>query len=274
MSTIELIDCHTHTSYSGHGNGTVHDVVNAALNKGVSTLVLTEHLPMPEGVDPYNSFSMNTSIAEQYKLDVLSARDSHPDITLILGGEADWLGTNERFLCDTTHEYEYLLGSVHFIDGWAFDNPDELAVWDERDVDEVWTRYFSLWCDAVTSAVPFDCMAHPDLPKKFGHRPSFDTRELFAEVARVAAARQVMVEVNTAGLRRPVKEVYPSQGLLNAFYEAGVDCTFGSDAHAPSEVAFGAKEAYRAMYQAGYRRVTVPLRDKQRRYISLEGAWV
>jgi len=104
----------------------------------------------------------------------------------------------------------------------------------------------------------FDVMAHPDLVKKFGHFPSFDRRELYAEGAQVAADAGVLIEVSTAGLRKPVGELYPGAEFLAAFRAAGVAATVGSDAHEPAEVGFEIDAAYDALQTAGYDRVAFP----------------
>jgi histidinol-phosphatase (PHP family) len=163
---------------------------------------------------------------------------------------------------------DVLLGSVHFLGEWAFDDPHSVAMWNTWDVDEVWTTYFTTWCDAASSGV-FDVMAHPDLVKKFGHRPSFDPRELYAEAARAAAHGGVLIEVSTAGLRKPVGEIYPGPDLLASFGAAGVGATVGSDAHAPDEVGFRLDAAYEALAIAGYRSVCFPTGPKASREIAL-----
>ena len=121
------------------------------------------------------------------------------------------------------------------------------------------------------SPAPFSAFAHPDLPKKYGLYPSFDVREYFAEMAHVTAQRGCMIEVNTSGQRREVGEAYPSLEVLRQFCAAGVECTVGSDAHAPADIASGVEDAYALMRAAGYRHVTVPTCDGGRRHIRLEG---
>jgi histidinol-phosphatase (PHP family) len=150
-----------------------------------------------------------------------------------------------------------VLGSVHFIDGWAFDDPDSVAEWDNRDVDEAWEQYFALWCDAARCGL-FDVMAHPDLVKKFGHRPASDPAGLYREAAIAAADGGVLIEVSTAGLRRPVGELYPGPDLLQAFCQAHVGATVGSDAHAPGEVGYAIAKAYSALASAGYEHALFP----------------
>jgi histidinol-phosphatase (PHP family) len=152
---------------------------------------------------------------------------------------------------------------------WPFDHRAYIEGWQERGEQQVWRRYFELWCDAIASKVPFAIMTHPDLPKKFGFKPKFDTRELYADVAKTAAMAGVMVEVNTNGLYKPVAEMYPSLDLLKAFADAGVPCTVSSDAHEPNNVARDIELAWALMREAGYREVTVPTRDGDRRAIPL-----
>jgi histidinol-phosphatase (PHP family) len=112
-------------------------------------------------------------------------------------------------------------------------------------------------------------MAHPDLPKKFGHRPTFDPRELYAEAAHAAADAGVLIEVSTAGLRKPVAELYPGPELLQAFSDRGVGATVGSDAHAAGEVGYLIEEAYEALAIAGYREVAFPISREETRFIEL-----
>lgn len=264
-----LVDCHTHTELSGHGVGTVDEVVAAAVEAGLETVVLSEHLALPSHMDSDRELSMDPDSLGGYIADIEAARRKYPGIEVVAGLEVDWIRGDSSFEIAEIDGITHLLGSVHFIDGWAFDDPDSLDEWSQRDVDQVWRDYFDLWCEAVRSDIPFDVMTHPDLPKKFGHRPSFDTTDLFAEVAACAAEAGVAVEVNAAGLRKPVGEIYPSHELLTAFHRAGVDIMIGSDAHAPCEVGMDIERAYDAARAAGYDRVAVPTADGGRRYIEL-----
>ena len=127
---------------------------------------------------------------------------------------------------------------------------------------------FELWCDAVTSTRPFTVMSHPDLAKKFGHYPSYDVGPLYRQAAEAAASAGRMVEVNTSGSYYACKEMFPAPALLAEFCRAGVPCTVGTDAHTPANVARDIEAGYRLMAQAGYRTVTVPTRDGDRRSIT------
>lgn len=270
---LELVSCHTHTVYSGHGEGTVEELVRAAEAAGATTLAITEHYPLSAAWDPDGTVSMSKDQERSYLEDIRRSCALHPRLDIVRGCEVDWLGAGEdRGLTrDSFAEYAWVLGSVHFLDGWAFDDPALVGTWAEHgSVDDIWRRYFEVWCEAAASDLPFDAMAHPDLVKKFGFFPSFDPQGLYRQAAEAAASAGRMVEVNTAGAYYPCAQMYPAPDLLAEFCRAGVECSVGSDAHAPELVVRGIEDAYRLMRQAGYRYVTVPTPDGDRRRIPLE----
>lgn len=287
LSFMELSDTHTHTWLSGHGEGTVEQVVQAAVSHGLKLLALTEHLPLPPDIDPTGTFAMTADQVDLYLAEVAAARRAHPEIELLCGIEIDWRDGAEDFIRQSLaghdhslkhyglNNYDMMIASVHMLSDaqgnfWEFDHPDLIEGWHQRGEDNVWQEYLRLWCDAARSQLPFTVMGHPDLPKKLGFKPRFDTREYYAAMAEAAAAKDRLVEVNTSGLRKPVGELYPALPLLKAFCDAGLGCTVSSDAHTPADVGRDLDAAYAAMYAAGYRAVTVPTRSGDRRQIPLE----
>lgn len=274
FETVELVDCHTHTVRSGHGEGTVEELVAAAERAGITTLAVTEHMPLPESVDPDHGFSMPACELGDYLSEIATAAERHPALEVVPGFEADWRPGCEDFLISMMQGAKVVLGSVHMLaDGWCFDDPSQRDGWSVRGNDKVWAEYFELWMSMCESRVPFTTMAHPDLPKKFGMScmpsPSFDLQGRYREAASLAAERDVLVEVNTSGWRKDVAEQYPSLDYLRCFHRAGVGCTVGSDAHSPTEVGIGIHDAYVVMAEAGYDRVTVIGSDGDRREIPL-----
>lgn len=268
-----MIDCHVHTELSGHGSGTVGQMVGAGIFRGLSGMVITEHLPLPDGLDPRHHISMPPESLAPYAADVAQwARRAH-DMLVVVGGEADWIPSREAecaAIRDAARSagVAVLLGSVHFLDDWTFDDPHGVHLWDDKDVDLVYEQYFTQWCAAARSGL-FDVMAHPDLVKKFGHRPSVDPADLYAEAAAAAREGGVFIEVSTAGLHKPVGELYPSVQMLATFCAAGVPVTVGSDAHATDEVGRDIDQAYAALTAVGYRTVHVPLGSGESRSFEL-----
>ena len=153
------------------------------------------------------------------------------------------------------YDFDYVLGSVHFVGAWAVDYSREIG-WPQRSVDEVFERYYSLVLEAVESGL-FDCIAHPDLVKKFGHVPSRDMRPHHERIAMAMRESGVAYEVSTAGLFRPVGEIYPSPEFVQTMYDFGVPFVLSSDAHRPEEVGREFGRSLALVRKVGYREIAV-----------------
>jgi histidinol-phosphatase (PHP family) len=249
-----VIDLHLHTSRCGHATGTVAEFVEAGRAAGIGVMCFTDHLPMPESYPQH--YTMGAGELDAYMSDVrAAAKDSKaaggPEI--LCGIEADWLPGSMDVFRDlvASRDFDMVLGSVHFVDGWAFDDPDLVERYATVDVDALWDRYFAEVAAAAGSGL-FDAIAHPDLVKKFGFFPSVDATEWYERAASALAESGCAVEVNTAGLRKPVGEIYPSLPMLRACRRYGVPATTGSDAHVPGEVGAGLASARALLRDAGY----------------------
>jgi histidinol-phosphatase (PHP family) len=141
---------------------------------------------------------------------------------------------------------------VHYVsDSWDLDNPQRISEWKKRDPFEVWTAYFDRLTMAAESGL-FEIIAHADLCKKFCFYPKEDCTPLFAKFMAAAKKHDVAMELNTAGLRKDCKEIYPSPQIVRMAAEAGVPITFASDAHAPGEVGANFTEAIALARSVGY----------------------
>ena len=271
---MELVSTHCHSRYCGHGEGEVEAYACAAEEAGLATLAFTEHFPLSGAFDPDGYLSVPEQAMGSYREAVAEAAQRHPSLEVLCGVELDYLGDLEdRALGPAELDgFDVVLGSVHFIDGWAFDDPAQRGRWEEPGApDAIWRRYGELWCEAAADrSLRFDVMSHPDLAKKFGYYPSFDLGPLYEAMAEAAAAGGRMVEVNTSGGYYACAEMFPAPALLEAFCRAGVPCTVGTDAHVPVNVARDIRKAYGLMARAGYRSVTVPGKGGARRSIALE----
>ena len=166
------------------------------------------------------------------------------------------------------HPWDYFIGSVHYVtDDWDVDNPARREEWSKRDPAAIWREYFARLTQAARSGL-FDFIGHADLPKKFGCHPPPGCEALFPPFLEAVRASGIAIELNTAGLRKDCREIYPSRSLLARAREYGVPITFGSDAHAPLEVGLNFAEAVALARSTGYthycqfeqrRRIDVPL---------------
>ncbi|MDR1016886.1 MAG: histidinol-phosphatase HisJ family protein [Coriobacteriales bacterium] len=268
-------DTHMHTLYSHHGEGTVDQLCRSALAKGFDLIAITEHLTLPDFEDPERHYSMAPEEQPIYIEQIEEARALYPRLRILCGCEVDWRQGEAalQWIDQWSEPFQIKLGSVHMVpddkgNSRPFDSPGNPEVWQELGPDEVWRRYFRLWQDAAASH-RFDIMSHPDLPKKLGFYPSFDLGPYYQQMAQTAAAADVLVEVNTSGLRYKVGEMYPNPELLREFNQAGVGCAIGSDAHDPALVGADFDKGYQLLRDCGYREITVPLGGGERKHIAL-----
>jgi histidinol-phosphatase (PHP family) len=167
----------------------------------------------------------------------------------------DYLPGHELWIRELAarHPWDYFIGSVHYVsDSWDIDNPAKLSEWKQRDTFEVWSLYFERLAMAAASGL-FEIIGHADLPKKFGHRPTQDCAPLYEKFLTTVKQHDCAIELNTAGLRKDCREIYPSRALLELAFRMGVPITFGSDAHAPEEVGMNFAEAVQLAQATGYR---------------------
>lgn len=162
---------------------------------------------------------------------------------LKLGIECDFVPGAETRTAEllAARDFDYVIGSVHFIGQDAVDHPG-WDIWEgSDDPDEVWRRYFDSLAACAQSGL-FDVLAHPDLVKVWGRAhplPERDPRHFYEPAVEAIASSGIAVEVSTAGLRKPVGELYPARAFAEMCVEAGAVFALSSDAHRPSEVGFG-----------------------------------
>jgi histidinol-phosphatase (PHP family) len=187
---------------------------------------------------------------------------------LKLGIEADFVpGREDRMagLLDG-RDWDYVVGSLHFLGDAAVDY-DRYDVWTTGESpDRVWRRYFEWLGEAAMSGL-FDVLAHPDLVKHWGRERPWPERDLryYYEVAMEGIAESgIAVEISTAGLRKPVAEIYPSRAFLEMVVDAGNPITLSSDAHTPDQVGYGYDRALELLDSLGVGELSVFERRERR----------
>jgi histidinol-phosphatase (PHP family) len=249
-----LVDYHNHTALCGHATGTVEEYIEAAIGKGLAEIGFSDHAPLPAGLR--EGITMHEDQTEEYLSSIqYNAQKYKAHIAVRTGFEVDFPlhdTFNRQYLHDP--RIDYLIGSCHFIDGWAFDHPDYIDGFSTRDIDEIYSRYYAILQDLI-SCGHFDIVGHFDLVKKFGHRARKDFKKEIAALFN-EAPRPIAVEINTAGLRKPVKEIYPSADIVELLFSLNVPVTLGSDSHNPDEVACEFDTAVAMLKKAGYRKIS------------------
>lgn len=245
-------DYHMHTPLCRHAEGEPTELAAHAVKLGMTEIGFSDHSPMPR--DDFDDWRMRADQLDEYVAKVEKARKDHPNLTIKLALEVDYLPGYEDWIRDLAgrHPWDYFIGAVHYVsESWALDSPFQLAQWKNRDPFEVWTVYFDRLTMAAESGL-FDIIAHADLCKKFCFYPKQDCTPMYRKFLEAAKRGSVAMELNTAGLRKDCKEIYPSSTLVRMAFETGVPITFASDAHAPGEVGMNFKEAIELAHSAGY----------------------
>lgn len=244
-----------HTPLCGHATGHPREYAAEAVRKGLKEIGFSEHNPMPEKFDDWR---MDLADFPAYLHMVGEARAEFSQLPIRLGLECDYLPGKEGWIRELSKkaDFDYLIGAVHYITpDWDVDNPLKLARWKDQPVEEVWTRYFQAMTQAAQSGL-FDFLAHPDLVKKFGHVPKGDLRPYYRETLEAIQAAGLAIEVSTAGLRKEVKEIYPSKIFLEEAFRRNIPILISSDSHAPGEVGYEFFKALDLVKEVGFRELT------------------
>jgi histidinol-phosphatase (PHP family) len=193
---------------------------------------------------------------------------------LKLGIECDHVpGAEERAAALLeARDFDYVVGSVHFIgEGDAAVDHEGFDVWGGKaDAGEIWRRYFEALADCARSGL-FDILAHPDLVKVWGRArplPEQDLRHFYEPAVEAIAETGIAVEISTAGLRKPVGELYPSRAFAEMCVEAGASFALSSDAHLPEQVGYEYDRAVEFLDSLGVGEICV-FERRQRRLVSL-----
>ncbi len=248
---MTIANIHNHTSRCGHATGTVDEYIEAAIEKNISVLGFADHAPLPEHLR--SGITMEPGETELYLEEILLTRKKWENRCKILAGfEVDFplFDTfDRRYLQDP--RIDYLIGSCHFIGDWPFDHDAYIEEFEKHDINDIYRQYLAILDDLVSSGM-FQIVGHFDLVKKFGHRATEDLSSEIRTIAKKIAASNMAAEINTSGLIKPVKEIYPAENIIQIFFEESVPVTLGSDSHAPEHVGYGFRDAVNLLKKTGY----------------------
>ena len=253
------IDLHNHTTRCNHAKGSMDRYIQKAIELKIDIYGFSEHAPM--NFDSY--YRLNFDEMDAYETDVLQLQEKYKnEIQILLGYEVDYLKghIDERVL---NAKVDYLIGSVHFLGEWGFDNPEFNHEYKNRDLDDIWREYFEN-IEAMAKMGRFNIIGHFDLIKVFNFMPKQDIRLLATPALKAIKKANMVLELNSAGLRKPCQEIYPSSSLLEVAYELNIPITFSSDAHAIGQVGFKYDETKKLAQKVGYTQaVTFKQREQE-----------
>jgi len=243
-----IVDLHNHTPLCNHAEGSIDEYIQSAIQQGTKIFGFSDHAPMD--FDP--EYRMKFEDMAQYEQDVLRAKERYKDdITILLGYEVDYLqGHMDKRVLNAA--VDYLIGSVHFINEWGFDNPEFIGRYEDEDINEIWQKYFDA-IEAMANSKLFDIVGHLDLIKVFKFMPTKNVKSIAKNALKAIKEADMVLELNVAGYRKPIAEAYPSKELLEEAFKLGIAITFSSDAHKPEQVGLYNKEIIQLAKEIGYK---------------------
>lgn len=246
------VDLHNHTILCNHATDTVDEYIERAIELGIDEYGFSDHAPMNYD----QKYRMDVMQQKLYEKWILDAKEKYKnDIKILLSYEVDYL---DGYILDEVinSKVDYLIGSVHFLtnknDMWGFDNPEFIGVYKSKDIDTIWVEYFNA-IKAMAKTQLFDVVGHLDLIKVFKFLPKKDIRLIAKDALLEIKKSNMVLEINPAGLRKPISETYPSKQILELAYEMQIDITFGSDAHSVEQVGFKYEEVSSLAKDIGYK---------------------
>lgn len=271
-----LTDLHVHlrpddpgadaSTYFTQGNVDRYRAV--AEERGIGVLGVSEHVyRFEQALEVWTHPLWRASARDDLDRYCAWVREETP---LKLGIEADFVPGREdrmRNLLEA-RPFDYVLGSVHFLRDSAIDMAGEWDIWTTRfdSPERVWRLYFETLGEAARSGL-FDVLSHPDLVKVWGAerpRPDGDLRRYYEIAMEAIAESDVAIEVSTAGLRKPAREIYPAPAFLEMCLEAGRPLALSSDAHTPDQLGAHYGQAVELLRSLGVEEIAV-FEDRRRR---------
>ncbi|MDQ1341206.1 MAG: histidinol-phosphatase family [Campylobacterota bacterium] len=257
------IDLHNHTYLCNHATGKMEEYVKQAIANKTKFFGFSDHAPM--NFDP--RYRMTKEQTKIYEDEIERLKELYKSqITILKGYEVDFLPNfmDEDIL---KKDVDYLIGSVHFLNGWGFDNPEFISKYAEVDINEIWIAYFETIQEMANSKL-FDIVGHIDLIKVFKFLPTINMKKHYKKTLEAIKEADMTIELNPAGLRKKIEEQYPSKEILEMAFSMSIPITIGSDAHKPEDVGFKLDFLQKLAYQAGYREIAI-FKERERMLIKI-----
>jgi len=268
MSLKNISDYHTHNYRCKHAEGDLVDYIKAAIKIGLAEIGFCDHFPYEFLKDlgniPYKDYSMTLNEIPSYLALAEDLREKYKNqIEVKVGFELEFMEGQESAINQILDKYidkiDFLFGSVHLLKGekgtWCFDDNRYVNEYNLYGADVVYPQYFQKLEKMITSTnFDFDVVSHFDLPKKFNKFPENQDSitETIYNLLEIIKKRNIVIEINTGGLRKDVEEQYPSWNIIERMNELSIPIVLGSDAHMPQEVGYKFDEILNKLKEIGY----------------------
>lgn len=228
-----------------YSNDTLMPWAEHARKNNLKNVALTDHGRYHKGIILDEFFKFQDKVKDvRFKIGIEIDNDPETSIE-----DYKWIEKNYTKL-------DFVLGSVHFIDDWAYDHPHYKDGFDKWNIDELYERYFGEIKNLINKGW-IDGLAHLDLIKIFGHRPEKPIKHFVLDVLKLIKEKNLTVEISSAGWRKPVNEIYPQEEIIKMVKEMDIPITTASDAHTAKDLAHSYDKMYELLKKIGFEKVAV-----------------
>lgn len=241
-----LVDYHTHLLGHQDRKGTkaeIREFLEEAERKNIKEIAFTDHNRY------YKEFNFDRikTVAQEFE-----------NLKVLTGIEMDYTAGKEKEIADflAGFDFDLVIGSIHFLDDWMFDHPDYKDQYADWDIDDLYQYYFEQVNKLISSNL-FDIVGHLDLIKIFDYRPNKDILDFVEPTLKLIAENDMVMEINTNGMNKPVAEFYPERKILEKAYQLGVKTTMSSDAHSAKRVGENLMKVRQELLEIGFTEIAV-----------------
>lgn len=228
-----MFDCHMHSNFSTDSNMDAADACVKALQLGLKGVAFTDHLDIeyPNTDESFNIdynqyFSEISAVKANFKgrLNVLRAIEVGIQPNVI----------DESLKIIKSHPFDYVLASVHIIDGI---DPYERDYYKDRSKLDAYERYLKEIYFMITHFDNFDMVGHFEYIIRYAEYVDRSIRytdhsDVFDCILKELIRQGRGFEVNTGTYRDPAVQVEYDAALLKRYRELGGELVcLGSDAH-------------------------------------------
>ncbi len=230
-------DYHIHTKLCKHARGEMFEYVEQAIRNGLAEIAFTDHMPLPDNFDIAHRMAYDD--LEMYFNKIRELQETYPEIRIRSGIEADFYDGFESYLDDILQRFpcEIVILSVHFIKGWGEGNWAFSYHFPDKTMADIYSDYLQALTRGIKTGL-FNVIGHFDLIKSPDEPLLQHNRDEVISVLETAKAHDMVIELNTSGLRKQIGEIFPDPEMLPLIERIGLPVTLGSDAHEPQQVGY------------------------------------
>jgi len=230
-------DYHLHTKLCKHAVGEMYEYIESAIEKGIKEICFTDHIPLPDGFD--SKHRMQLKDMDIYLDWIESYKKKYKEISILAGVEADYIEGYEDYLESFISKYPFdlVIMSVHFVKQWPQGQWVFSCNLPDKSIKQIYNDYFEAVLKGINTGF-FDIVGHLDLIKKSNYPVLQTNSDDIDKILNRVFEKGMSIEVNTSGLHKPIKEIYPSFDILKKVIKKSIPISLASDSHSPEYVGY------------------------------------